>query len=678
MGSKQGASLSRFEKSAINVHSRENIIIRFWSASPGKVWTSWRLLIFALTSGMWLFALAFPKSLNIFLYLIAAALVISVARLRTLRHPLPKNKIYDVVTILCVIIAVVLLMFVLLLSNSDFSLVLIMTNIVMFTFAVVLISHFDTKTTNSTSRGISLFILILCLMLGLVLFTVFFTASYLPAAQLGGDEAGWTNYALTYLREGQIYYQFMGAQPIPVTPGVGYWVVLYAAWLQRFGVSESSGRLFIFVVYLLGVGAVGIASWRIFSSKRHNNNNEIGKLAGVIAALIMASSLLVHEFRLVRPEIALIIPGAFILCLYFAETRSKWSRFIVGLGMGGLAGISLEIHAAGITWIITVAVILTWDMLSQWRKHSPFLDMRFLGAAIGGVGVAILYVNLHILILPDPGYFFSNLNQGRGFLTRIFDLSQLLETLIRYSLYAPFELIAAGMGILGLVVRNTLLDRQLLRFFAVTGISYYVFVPDASKYFVVFTPLIVLSLTSLIIYGFQGGGDQVRFSISTRGQQARIMALIALVAPLAIHLVPVISLENPYPPHQVGSKDEVLRTFSDSDTVIVGDIDSYWSFTDYPNFYSIMAEIEAPKSIENINTHPYGIWDLIEPDVVVQTNPPIFVQIVPHLSRYLVDMNYQQIAVIIDEHGIESNVYLRPGYSPSSTIPTQNLHLLGI
>lgn len=647
------------------MHQRVNVVARFRSVPPDKVWAIvWHLLIFALTLGMWLFALVFPNSVNLFPYLIAVTLIIAVVRLRTNRHP-PNKRHYNIVTILCVISAVVLMIFLLVLPSSDFSLVLVMTTVVALAFAVTLIDYFDSKITNSSSNVSPLLLIpIMCFLIGFVLFAIFFTAAYLPAAQLGGDEAGWTNYALTYLREGQIYYQFMGAQPIPVTPGVGYWVVIYAAWLQSFGISESSGRLFIFVVYLLGVGAVGAASWRVFSSKRYNNNNETGKLAGLTAALITASSLLVHQFRLVRPEIGLIIPGALILCLYFTEARSKTSRFVVGLGMGGLAGISLEIHAAGLMWIITIAVILTWDMLSQWRKHSPFLDMCFWGAAIGGMGVAIFYVNLHIFILPDSSYFFSNLSQGRGFLTRIFDFSQLLETFTRYSLYAPFELAAAGMGILGLIVRNTLLDRQLLRFFAVTGVSYYIFVPDSSKYFVVFTPLIVLSLTSLILYGFQGQRYQYRLSI--KSQLVRIMALIALVAPLVIHIIPVISLQNPYPPHQITIKDEVLRTFSDVDAVIVGDIDSYWSFTDYPNFYSIMAEIEAPKSIENINMLPYGVWSLIEPDVVVQTNPPIFVQIVPQLSRYLVDMGYREVASIIDDHGIESYVYLRPGYSPPS------------
>jgi hypothetical protein len=129
-------------------------------------------------------------------------------------------------------------------------------------------------------------VLIFILIIGL------FSAHYVPSEQSSGDEAAWTDMAVTWLQTGQAYFRIGAWTPLPVSPGYGYWTILLAGWMQIFGISLASGRLFMWVVYAIAVLAISAAGWSLYD-----------RWVGLFAGVITAGSTYVLSTRIIRPEL---------------------------------------------------------------------------------------------------------------------------------------------------------------------------------------------------------------------------------------------------------------------------------------------------------------------------------------------------------------------------------------
>jgi hypothetical protein len=481
------------------------------------------------------------------------------------------------------------------------------------------------------------------LLLGIVLVILLFfgvlTVRTVPEEQSSGDEASWTSYAEAYLTNHQIYYKVMNAPPITITPGIGYWVVIYAAWLHSFGITLASGRLFIWLIYVIGVACIGVAGWRLYS-----------RWIGLVSAILTAASMLVLSYRIIRPEIGLPIVGALLIVLYLSsEKRPLWAFFA-----GWLAVLSLEIHAAGLAYILGIIGMYAIDLLKEmWQRRSPF-QVRYVAFALGGLVGAGFFVVMHILILPEPAYYFQNLGLARGFMSSLPQIQTFLTVLQNYWQRAALEFCLLVLSLVALAFRRTRIDLLLLRFFLLTLIPYVLLVPGPERYLIVFTPFVAISIGVFLSIGFS---RRLSFySLSTT-------ALLCLCGPFLALMLPQISLANPLLPTQPTVIDERIRALSDPNSVVVGDIFSYWALTDYQGFYADIAEYEDGNRA--YYGDGYRLWQALEPDVVFHVAYPGFPSMPPQLGRYINEYHYHEVDSFIANNYLV-HVWYRPGYQPEN------------
>jgi len=466
----------------------------------------------------------------------------------------------------------------------------------------------------------------------------FFSAYRYPPPHPGGDEVTWMNYAVTWLRTGMAYPQIVMADPLPIVPGVGYWVIGLAAWLRLFGVTFVALRVLVWLVYAAVVLSIGLVGARLYD-----------RATGWLAAIIAASSMLMLSRRLLRPELALIIPAVLILLAYTRRRHALWA-FICGL----LCVFTLEIHASGIAYILALSIAFLWDAARAWRHGEPLLRVSLIPFLAGGVLGGVVYLFAHILILPEPGYFFENLRSGRDFLMLINLAERWWRVLADYWVTAPLELIAFALALLILWRRNSGHDRTILSLFAVTLLAYLFFVPYQQVYYVIFLPYIVLAIAAL-----------VRAGLDTAADASHRLATGVMLAALAMPFVAVsarhLSLTDPYPSRTLSGAEQCLRHLADPGAVVAGDIAAYWTFLDYDHYVATIGEYELLNYREL--TSPLEPWDRVQPDVVFFTQTPGYPQLSPRISAYVAHNHYQEIIRFVsDGHPVQ--VWLRPGYEP--------------
>lgn len=511
--------------------------------------------------------------------------------------------------------AAIIAIFTLILSlpfSVEFIIWLLLFNLVL--AAAVLVSSPPADTPDAQRAALTL----LPVLLGIVLVVSFFSAHAVPVEQSSGDEPAWTNMAVTWNTTGQAYIKFSGQDVFPIAPGAGWWIAPYGLWLRVFGVSFAAGRMFIWLAYLAAAGCIGYAGARLYD--RHT---------GLTAALLAAVSPLFLSYRIIRPEIGLAAIGALLLVAYSGgKKRPLWA-----FGAGWLAVFSLEIHAAGLAFIVALLILYGLDALTRLRaRRNPFTRQVF--ALIAGMGVGtIIYLALHVLIQVEPAAYFDYLQSTRGFLGNNRWLEWIGNSFDLLWARSPLEMLLIGVATMALIVRRTPGDRLILRFFAATALSYFLLVPEPYRYLVIFIPFIALGMAALVSYGFRAAVAPPRPAVS-------LLALAGLCAPFFASSLPGVSL-NPMPATEVTPIIERTRALSSPDQAIVGDPFSYWGLSDYPEFYVTWAEYELIRGLGY--TTADELWAAIDPALVVNVYRPGFPEIPAALKRYITEQHYRLV-----------------------------------
>ena len=472
----------------------------------------------------------------------------------------------------------------------------------------------------------------------------FFSAYSIPALEPRGDEAIWTNIATTWIETGGIYPSLNLIDPIPILPGVGYWVIGLASWLSLFGVEFAALRLMVWVVTILVIIAVALMAGRLYDRD-----------TGLIAAVITAAGMYLLNHRVMRPELGLIALVSLLMVVYLKRKHSLWA-FACGI----LCVLTLEIHASGIAYIVGIGAAFLWETIAAARKGEPFFVRSLIPFVLGGALASAVYVVLHLLVLPDPGYFFEHLRSGREFLTLDNLSAQWLEILDRYWQAAPLELIVFGFALIVLIVRRSETDRLILRLFLLTLASLLILVPFPQDYSEILLPFIFVIMAAAIRFGWQMSSEMPR----APGLAAGLM-LGAVVVPFVGTSLPHMNLTNPYPRYQASDGDQCLRAFTAPEAAIVSDYAQYWAFAEagHGRFVGIVTEYELQKF--QVLPSPISPWDQLDPEVVAYTETPGFPELAPRLAAYLEAYEYEEVIRFVDTEFV-TRVWLRPGYEPPS------------
>ncbi|GEM_PF-3727775 len=469
------------------------------------------------------------------------------------------------------------------------------------------------------------------------------SAPAIPGQNSDGDEAGWTNYAVTWLQTGNLYYKIMGVRALPITPGVGYGVTLYARWLAVFGVTFASARAFIWLVHLAAVMCMALAGWKLYDGQ-----------IGILSALLAAASPLLLAQRIVRPEIGLPAIGALLLIVHKGSQKRPW----YGLVGGWLAVLSLEIHAAGIAYIVGIVGLCGYDTLRTGSERRITVPRHCLAFAAGILGGLVLYVFLHILVLAQPAAFFADLQSNREFLTAAAKSTAISRILTVYGDVAPAELLFFAIGLLGLIMRRRPDDLRLLFFWLFTAIGYLLFVPRAGYYLSLFAPFVILSIASVLRDRFEAQAQP----LSASGLALSALFVFCTCGQFIAVSWPGASLAN-YTESGPSQIEARIRELAKPSEVVVGHILSYWGLVDYPNFYASQAEVDPAGRISGED--PYARWQRLAPDVVFHTFYPAWPNVPPNLARYMDDMHYQLVDTFSAE-GYVTKVWRRPALQGSN------------
>ncbi|MBL8146638.1 MAG: hypothetical protein JNL34_09670 [Anaerolineae bacterium] len=500
--------------------------------------------------------------------------------------------------------------------------------------ATMLIVSLGMRPTSVAAQADASINRLLWLLLAAVLAVSFFSAHAVPHEQGHGDEAAWTNMAETLRTSGQAYIKISGHSPVTIPPGAGWWVAPYAVWLNVFGVSLSSGRVFIWLFYLAAVASIGWAGARLYD-----------RTTGLIAAILTAASPFVLTFRIIRPEIGLAAIGALLLVLYLASRKRPLWGFAAGL----LATLSLEIHAAGLAYIVALILMFASDALAALiQRRNPFERRQFAAIAGLALGTAIYWVT-HILIQADPAAYFAFLRSSRDFLSGLPSGDVLARTVASYWERSPLELLLTGLAVIALLVRRTPSDRIILRFFAFTLAAYLLLVPEPFTYLIILMPFMALGLASLLTWGTTATPAQSR-------NRYALVAAATLCAPFLALSLPGVS-PNPMPATEITPVMQRARELSTPDEVVAGDGFAWWGFTDYPEFYAFWAEWEATRGLSDVASE--NMWETLQPALIFMVYYPGFPDMPPAMRTYLDEHGF----VLVDSfewEGHPAEFYRRP------------------
>jgi hypothetical protein len=469
------------------------------------------------------------------------------------------------------------------------------------------------------------------------------SAPAIPGQNSDGDEAAWTNYAVTWLQTGNLYYRMMGVRALPITPGVGYGVTLYARWLAVFGITFASARAFVWLVHLAAVMCIAIAGWKLYDWQ-----------IGMLSALLAAASPLLLAQRIVRPEIGLPAAGALLLIVHKASQKRPW----YGVMGGWLAVLSLEIHAAGIAYIVGIVGLCGYDTLRTWSERRITVPRHCLAFAVGILGGLVFYIFLHILVLAQPAAFFADLQSNREFLTAAAKSTAISRILTVYSDVAPAELLFFAIGLLGLIRRRRPDDLRLFFFWLFTAIGYLLFVPRTGYYLSLFAPFVILSIAAVLRDRFEAQAQP----LSANGFALSALLVFCTCGQFIAVSWPGASLANftTTGPSRIEAR---IRELSNPSEVVVGHILSYWGLVDYSNFYASQAEVDPAGRISGED--PYARWQRLAPDVVFHTFYPAWPNVPPYLAKYLDVMHYQLVDTF-DADGYVTKVWRRPALQVSN------------
>ncbi|MCC6803751.1 MAG: hypothetical protein IT319_12780 [Anaerolineae bacterium] len=207
-----------------------------------------------------------------------------------------------------------------------------------------------------------------------------------------------------------------------------------------------------------------------------------------------------------------------------------------------------------------------------------------------------------------------------------------------------------ALAVVALVLRRGKSDRLLLRFLAFAAAGYVLFVPGGERYLIVFAPFCCLATAALARFGLDA-------LPGTRRLAGAALAVLCLCSPALAQMIPNLQADV-LARGDMPARVQRVYQLSDPATVIVGDMNDYWWFTDYAEFYSLWAEYSQPREASQL-------WARINPDIVYFTAYPGNPEMSPLLRQWIEERRYISLESV-EEDGFTTLIWRHPEYNPPS------------
>lgn len=433
---------------------------------------------------------------------------------------------------------------------------------------------------------------------GLLLLPMLFTM--LVCFPFSPDEAHWADYARTGIRQGSIYAPTWLQEPMPIVPGTGWSVAAYGWALEHIAFDIRTGRVWIFVGYLLTFAALG-AGVRVLYGRR----------AAWISLLFVALSLtFIPNSSLYKAHLLAPIAGALLVFLTAKgqlDARQPARRLIWHALAGLVATLSLQLHAVGIAYAVGMAAFLLLRFAhAAWRQRRLFpadQTSALLGFAFGAAIGTGVYFAANILPVGGLSVYVSSLLSER--LGRLTPTGQ---ALIPPSL---FEIVVVLAGYLYLAWRRNPADRLVLGLFGVMLPSFLIL--DTQGYRLPFAIFYYIPVGALFTAGLDGKPNTLRGLLAAA-------PVIALSAALIVPTIDWRSLARwlttgDAPHYAYNDLAPQIQALVSDDDVILSTHMLIWSLPDHPNLYSAAGELTAMRRWDL--TDPAEVWERVGPTVAV-------------------------------------------------------------
>jgi hypothetical protein len=459
-------------------------------------------------------------------------------------------------------------------------------------------------------------IIVIALVVTLTLIPTFVTT--LTIRTFSPDEATWADYATSPFVAGGMYVRTWLREPLVIEPGRGWSTLAYGWLLENVSFDIKVGRVFNFVGYLVGFAGIGVVAAQLYGRE--------AALMSVAFATLSRSFLVSYDYR---PDHQL--PLGLMLITFFAlqarRSEGRRNRRFWHFAAGLIAALTLQIHAAGITFVFAFSVFYFVEFAFasyHKRQFMSFEPMVFFGGGVllGGV---IFYL-LNIAPVGGLDVYFEHLLRDRWG----FSLAR-RTVFLRWSSFLEWVVILAGFAYI--IWRRNQSDKRLLGL--VASLILGIFLLDSQGYRTTFSALYVIPVGTFLVDGLAG---------ISRGRKhllifgSIVFMLVAQMAGLFINWQTVGDwlATGKLPPFLYNELRPVIAPYVQDDDVVVGTHELIWTFPDHLKLYGYAAEYLAAQRLAV--AEPKEVWEYIQPTLIIEVTNQHFD---PGLLAYMEDQGFQ-------------------------------------
>lgn len=444
------------------------------------------------------------------------------------------------------------------------------------------------------------------------------------------DEGGYATMSVQAIASGRLGGDLFG-YPERSWVGFGSWLYTLGAWLDTFGFSWWTGRLYSFALSLAALGAI-YGAGRVWLGRR-------GALAAV--ALMAVSGMLIEAHR-VRPDAVTILGISASLWAFGLAWRDRkpWQFMLTGF----VGALTLEAHLVAAVFPAAYGVVLGLEWLANTIRLRRLAFPAFAAwMALGALLPLGIFIVTHllpdagkpsgILLTPDPVNPFAYL---------VKEVTRWIEYLQTFTLEAAVLLVTIAV----LVVRRTRITHTLLMIAGLAAVFYIVAAPRSwPQYTLYFLPVFALLIGSL-------------FS-DIRARRLNMAALVVLIAAFsgpflyqAARNLPIVAARQITQVDKPAVVAYIEANVSEGDAII---IDMLYALSfDQPTDYRIINAMPHPPTIEALGgPEASQYFATLNPAVIVFD--PRVDEYTEHLLAFLETANYG-----VNESFDGLTLYVRP------------------
>jgi len=444
------------------------------------------------------------------------------------------------------------------------------------------------------------------------------------------DEGHWADMATTYWVEGGVYARTWFATPYKIMPGLGWSVPAYGWLLENIDYSLYIGRLWNFGMYVVAFTGVWLVSSHLYGRKAAAISTTIAILGRIIPA---------YDYR---PDHQLAPAGIILafIALKARDTEKQHVALLLHVLCGLLATLSLQLHAAGIVFVVGLSLfylletIVIWYRARQTHAWHRGLLLPVFAFGVGMLGGTAIYFVFNIWSIGGLDVYLSSLVGSRWSWDR---------RLIRQFLQWPLlERPVIWGGLLYLLWRRRTSDCRYLAILACVLVGAYLL--DTQGYSSIYATLIVVPTGTLILDGF--GSANISRGANLR---AALVGMALVVALLARSSGTFIEWDNVTRWIATGEREpyfyeelaEPLRPYLNSDDIILGPVSLVWAFPHY-TLVTSGAEYAAQQRLQVSSREE--VWEVIQPSVVVYVQNEM--EITPAIQQYMESHAFERCHIL--------------------------------